>query len=150
MKRDIRLERRFAHAPERVWRALTNPQALGEWLMQNDFEPRVGHKFRFRDRPRPGWNGITDCEVLECEPPRRLRYSFGSDKLSSVVTWTIAPDGDGTLLVLEHTGFEGLFPVALSFIMKSGWTKMLERKLPLVLARWSQTTYAPAAPGPMP
>jgi uncharacterized protein YndB with AHSA1/START domain len=146
MKRDLRLERHFAHAPERVWRALTDPRALAQWLMENDFEPRVGHKFRFRDRPRPGWNGITECEVLECDPPRRLSYTFTGGPLNSVVTWTLTPAGAGTRLVLEHTGLEGLFPMLLSFMFERGWGKMLDRKLPAVLARMTADAFTRAAP----
>jgi uncharacterized protein YndB with AHSA1/START domain len=145
MKRNIRLERHFPHRPERVWRALTDPQALAEWLMKNDFEPRVGHKFQFRDRPRGRWNGVTDCEVLACEPLRRLSYTFGSDHLHSVVTWTLVADGEGTRLVLEHDGFQGVFGVLLSVIMKRGWAKMLRAKLPQVLARVSEGGFVPAA-----
>lgn len=55
---DITVEAVYPHPPARVWRALTDPDELESWLMENDFQPRVGHRFQFRDEPRPGWRGI--------------------------------------------------------------------------------------------
>lgn len=59
------MSRMISPPPERVWRALTDPDELEAWLMENDVEPRVGHRFQFRDEPKPGWRGVVDCEVLE-------------------------------------------------------------------------------------
>jgi len=136
MKRDIALERVYAHAPERVWRALTDRQKLSAWLMPNDFEPLLGHRFTFRSKPQPGWDGVTHCEVVELEPPRRLAFTWrggaGPGKpltLDTVVRFTLTPDGDGTRLRLEHTGFSGVKGVLLSFLMGAGWAKMLRRRL---------------------
>ena len=99
----------YAHSSERVWRALTDPQELGAWLMPNDFVPTVGHKFQFNVGPRLGWRGIVDCEVLEVDPPRRLVQSFralwGEEVKSegtSRVTWEIEPVGDSCLLKVTH------------------------------------------------
>jgi uncharacterized protein YndB with AHSA1/START domain len=146
MKRDLRIERTYAHSPERVWRALTDPRALAEWLMANDFEARVGHTFQFRDRPRGPWDGIVHCEVVECEAPRRLAYTWrGNTGLDTRVTWTLEPAGAGTRLTLEHTGFEGFGEVLLSFMMGAGWKKMLRKKLEGVIARGEfKTSTAPA------
>ena len=60
------------HTPEKVWRALTRGPLIEEWLMKNDFRPVVGHKFNFRAKPMPQWNGVVDCEVLIVEPNKRL------------------------------------------------------------------------------
>jgi uncharacterized protein YndB with AHSA1/START domain len=57
MRRDVILERVYPHPPQAVWKALTDPKALSVWLMENDFQPRVGHRFRFRTKPRPGFDG---------------------------------------------------------------------------------------------
>ena len=66
MKRDLHFEVTYPHPPERVWRALTDPAAMREWLMDNTFaEARVGHQFQFRTTPRPGFNGIVYCEVTD-------------------------------------------------------------------------------------
>ena len=93
MKRDLRFEVFYPHAPELVWRALTEREALKEWLMENDFEPKVGHDFQFRAPPQRGWSGIVNCRVLECEPPKRLSYRWESDSIDTVVTYTLAPHG---------------------------------------------------------
>jgi uncharacterized protein YndB with AHSA1/START domain len=108
--KSIVVERAMPHAPEKIWRALTQAPLIAEWLMQNDFQPVVGHKFQFRATPMPGWKGFTNCKVLEIDAPRRLVYSWGdgteSDSgLRTVVTWTLTPIPDGTLVRMEHSGF---------------------------------------------
>jgi uncharacterized protein YndB with AHSA1/START domain len=142
MKRDLRLQRTYSHAPARVWRALTDRHALAQWLMENDFEPKLGHRFTFRSKPVPGWDGITHCEVTELEPGRCVAFTWrggaGPDKpltLDTIVRFTIEPDGDGTRLTLEHRGFTGLRAVLVSFMMGSGWAKMLRTRLPAELDR---------------
>jgi len=139
MKRDLKLERVYPHAPERVWRALTDRQAMSQWMMETDFEPRLGHRFTFRAKPQPGWDGVTYCEVTELDPPRRVAYTWrgGSGKdpstLDTVVRFTLTPEGSGTRLTLEHTGFTGLKAIFVSFMMKAGWAKMLRTRLGPVL-----------------
>jgi uncharacterized protein YndB with AHSA1/START domain len=142
MKRDLRLERVYPQAPDRVWRALTDRERLSRWLMETDFEPTLGHAFTFRSKPRPGWDGITYCHVTELDPPKTLAYTWrggpGKDKpnsLDTIVRFTLVPEGTGTRLVLEHTGFTGFAAVAISVIMKSGWAKMMRRTLADEIAR---------------
>ena len=136
MKRDLRLERVYPQAPDRVWRALTDRERLSRWLMETDFEPALGHKFTFRAKPRGGWDGLTYCEVTELEPPRRLAYTWrggpGDGKpltLDTLVRFTLEPEGSGTRLVLEHTGFSGFKSILVSVLMKSGWAKMMRGRL---------------------
>jgi uncharacterized protein YndB with AHSA1/START domain len=145
MKRDLKLERTYAHSPERVWRALTDPRAVSTWLMENDFQPTLGHRFTFRAKPQPGWDGVTYCEVIEIDAPRRLAYTWrGGAKgkpatLDTVVRFTLEQVAEGgTRLLLEHDGFDGFKAVLLSFMMKTGWAKMLDAKLPAVLGTLSQ------------
>src|SRR5258708_35949025 len=76
--RSIIVERVMPHAPVKIWRALTQCHLIAEWLMQNDFQPVVGHKFQFRSKPMAGWNGVADCEVLVVEPLHRLVWSQNS------------------------------------------------------------------------
>ena len=76
MKRDIKLEAFYPFPRERVWRAITSAEALGRWLMPNDFEPKAGHKFNFRTKPAPGFDGIVHCEVLEIVEPHKLSISW--------------------------------------------------------------------------
>jgi uncharacterized protein YndB with AHSA1/START domain len=99
------IEREMAHAPEKIWRALTQASLINQWLMSNDFEPVVGHKFTLRATPVPGWNGMIECEVLVVEPNARLSYSWGTLGLQSVVTWTLTPTASGTRVRMEHSGF---------------------------------------------
>ncbi len=149
MKRDVKLEAVYPYPPERVWRALTDPQALAEWLMINDFQPKVGHKFQFRARPTWGWRGIVDCEVLEVDPPRRQSYRWQGDPKyrPTVVTWILEPTPGGTRLRLEHTGFLGLGGYLLSLILGSGWKEMLRASLPEVLTRFTDDGFMPAPAG---
>src|ERR1043166_6886459 len=108
MKRDIRLRKTYPHPPEAVWDALTDPVAIAEWLMPNDFQPKVGHRFTMRTKQAPGFDGIVHCEVLTIEKPRRLAYSWKGGGIDTVVTFTLERIAAGTMLMLEQTGFEGL------------------------------------------
>jgi uncharacterized protein YndB with AHSA1/START domain len=88
-----------------VWRALTQGQLITQWLMDNDLEPVVGHRFQFRGTPNPNWNGVIDCEVLIVEPDEKLVYSWNALGLESVVTWTLNQTSNGTMLRMEQSGF---------------------------------------------
>src|SRR4051794_26435537 len=103
-------ERLVPHPVERVWKVLVTRELVAKWLMENDFEPRVGHRFTFRARPVPGWSGVTHCEVLEVVPYERLVYSWGdgteSDSgLRTVATWTLTREAAATRVRLVHSGF---------------------------------------------
>lgn len=103
--RSLVIEREMPHPPEKIWRALTEGPLIKEWLMENDFQPVVGHSFKFRSTPAPNWNGIIDSQVLVVEPGKKLCYSWGSLGLESVVTWTLTPTAAGTHVRMEHSGF---------------------------------------------
>jgi uncharacterized protein YndB with AHSA1/START domain len=109
--RSVVVERELLHPPEKVWRALTQGPLIEEWLMKNDFQLVVGHRFNLHATPMPGWNGVTDCEVLVVEPNRRLAYSWNASGaeaargLKTIVTWTLTPTADGVLLRMEQSGF---------------------------------------------
>jgi uncharacterized protein YndB with AHSA1/START domain len=137
MKRDLVLEAFYAETPELVWRALTEPALLGEWLMENDFSPVVGAKCIFRMKPMPGFDGNIRCEVIEVEPPRRLVYTWegGSDWGKTTIVWSLYPDSGGTRLRLEHRGFAGFRPFLLSLMMEPGWRKKLLKQVPMIVAR---------------
>lgn len=98
--RTVVVERTLSQPPEKVWRALTTPHLMAEWLMSNDFEPTVGHRFKFT----ADW-GSVDCEVLDVEPAKSLSYRWDAMGLESVVTWTLTPTTGGTALKMEQTGF---------------------------------------------
>jgi uncharacterized protein YndB with AHSA1/START domain len=110
--RSVVVERELPHPPEKIWRALTQGPLLEAWLMQNDFQPVVGHRFNFRATPMPHWNGVVDCEVLVVEPHERLSYSWNASGeeaaggLRTVVTWTLTPTkGGSTQVRMEQSGF---------------------------------------------
>lgn len=127
MKRDIKLEWFYPHSSDVVWHCLVTSELIKEWLMENDFKPIKGHRFKFTAKPMPGWCGIVDCEVLEVNEHRKLSYSWvsgpkpGSTDISTVVTWTLEPAQGGTRLILEHTGFKGFRAYMTSYILSSGW-----------------------------
>jgi uncharacterized protein YndB with AHSA1/START domain len=104
--RSVVVEREVPYPPEKVWRALTQPHLIAEWLMKNDFKPDVGHAFSLRMDPQPGWSGVIECRVLVVEPNRSLSYTWGALGLESVVTWTLTPTATGTRLRMEHSGFQ--------------------------------------------
>jgi uncharacterized protein YndB with AHSA1/START domain len=108
--KSIVVERTMPHPPQKIWRALTQAPMIEAWLMRNDFQPVVGHRFQFHATPQPGWKGVTNCEVLEVEEPRRLVYAWGDGTesesgLKTVVTWTLEPAEGGTKVRMEHSGF---------------------------------------------
>jgi uncharacterized protein YndB with AHSA1/START domain len=101
------VEREFPCPPEKLWRALTQPHLIEEWLMKNDFKPVVGHSFNLRGE----WGGVLDCEVLALEPHKTLSYTWdfkhedAAYNLRSVVTFTLTPTDTGTHLRVEQSGF---------------------------------------------
>jgi uncharacterized protein YndB with AHSA1/START domain len=115
--RAVVVERELPHPPERIWRALTQPHLMEEWLMKTDFKPEVGHGFSLR----ADW-GAVDCRVLAIEPNRSLSYTWEALGLESVVTWTLTPTGAGTLLRMEQAGFRPDQPQAFQGA-KFGWQR---------------------------
>ena len=99
--RTVTVERELPFPPDKIWRALTQPHLIAEWLMQNDFQPTVDHRFTLKGE----W-GHADCRVLEIEPNKSLSYTWDAMGLESVVTWTLTPAGAGTHLRMEQTGFK--------------------------------------------
>jgi uncharacterized protein YndB with AHSA1/START domain len=132
--RSVVVEREISHPPEKLWRALTQPHLMEEWLMKNDFKPVVGHGFKLRGE----WGGVLDCEVLAIEPNRTLSYTwdFAHDDpayaLKSVVTFTLTPTSRGTHLRVEQAGFRPDQKQAFGGA-KAGWQQFFT-KLEQVLA----------------
>jgi uncharacterized protein YndB with AHSA1/START domain len=106
-KLSVVVERDIPFPPEKIWRALTQPHLMEEWLMKNDFKPAVGHSFKLRG----DWGGVLDCEVLAVEPHKTLSYTWNhvhedaAYNLQSVVTFTLTPTANGTHLRVEQSGF---------------------------------------------
>jgi uncharacterized protein YndB with AHSA1/START domain len=133
--RTVVVERELAHSPEKLWRALTQPHLIEEWLMKNDFKPTVGHRFNLSGE----WGGVLDCEVLVVEPNKELAYTWNfvhddaAFNLRSVVTFTLTPTRTGTHLRVEQSGFRPDQRQALGGA-NAGWRQFLA-KLEQTLAR---------------
>ena len=134
MTKTIRREILIPQPREQVWRAISDSTALAEWMYPNDFEPRVGHHFTFRVPPNPkvGFDGLlVRCEVLVCEPPSRLVFSWsaGGPVVNTRVSFRLEPDGDGTRIFFEHSGFDVSQPGGDQAFKGAqfGWAKMLEQ-----------------------
>jgi uncharacterized protein YndB with AHSA1/START domain len=129
------IERDMNHPPEKIWRALTQPHLIEEWLMKNDFKPTVDHNFNLRG----DWGGVLDCKVLVVEENKSLSYTwnFAHDdaafSLNSVVTFTLTPTSTGTHLRVEQSGFRQNQKQAYGGA-QHGWNGFVE-KLQEVLAR---------------
>jgi uncharacterized protein YndB with AHSA1/START domain len=95
------------HPPEKVWRALTDPALLAEWLLPVvDLSLRPGDTFTFQAQPQPGWDGVVNCRVLEIVAQRKLRYAWVVGTMDTVVEFTLTPTTSGTRLSLVHSGFK--------------------------------------------
>lgn len=148
----IRKQRHYAHPPEDVWAALTDPHALAEWLEPNDHQPTVGHKFQFRADPGICGAGVKECEVLECDAPRRLVWSWvhvprdaaAPPPAAMRIAWTLIPEDGGTTLILEHTGAENI-SWFLRSLMRVGWGYMMKRLIAKILLHVEAGKFTPGA-----
>ena len=122
------VEREIPYPPEKIWRALTQPHLIEAWLMKNDFNPVVGHRFNLR----ADW-GTVDCQILAVEWNKALSYTWAAYDLKSVVTWTLTPTTTGTRLRMEQSGF---LPDQQQYYQgaKGGWQQFFAA-LEQVLAR---------------
>jgi uncharacterized protein YndB with AHSA1/START domain len=105
----ISFEFDFHHAPEKVWRALTDPVLLAEWLLPVvELKVEPGAPFTFKAQPQPGWDGTVNCRFVEIEAQRKLSYTWvvGDMGIDTVVTFTLTPTASGTRLSLEQSGFK--------------------------------------------
>jgi uncharacterized protein YndB with AHSA1/START domain len=103
----ISFEFDLPHSPEKVWRALTDPVLLAEWLLpvvELKLEP--GAAFTFKAQPQPGWDGIVNCRFLQIEAQRKLSWTWIVGDINTVVTFTLAPTASGTRLSLVQSGFK--------------------------------------------
>jgi len=94
------------HAPEKVWRALTDPVLLAEWLLPVfDLKLEPGAAFTFKTQPMPGWDGTVNCRCVEIQAQRKLSYTWVVGDMDTIVTFTLTPTASGTRLSLVHSGF---------------------------------------------
>ena len=138
---EIRIVRDYAYPVTRVWRALTDSELIPLWTATGaggrpeGFAPVPGTRFRFVAKPKPGWNGIVNCEVLEVNEPSLLRYSWTDDGGGDVteVVYRLEPHAGGTRFTYEHTGFTGIGGAFMAKLLGRVRTKMLSVGLPAVL-----------------
>jgi uncharacterized protein YndB with AHSA1/START domain len=103
----ISFEFELHHPPEKVWRALTNPELLSEWLLPIlELKLESGTAFTFKTQPYPGWDGIVHCRMLGVEVHKKLSYTWVVGSMDTVVTFTLTPTASGTRLSLVHSGFK--------------------------------------------
>ena len=137
MQREIKHTFFFPHSPETVWDYLTRPELVSQWLMENNIQPVVGHKFQFHAKPNADidFDGTVYCEVLTIVPLKQFSYSWKCNptdsgfKIDTVVMWTLTPKNDGTELHLHQTGFKEHEFDGFYMAMKNGWVKQTEKLL---------------------
>lgn len=137
----IRVVRDYPHSPMKVWRAVTDPALIPLWTATGaggraeGFTTVVGTRFQLIAKPKPGWRGVVDCEVLEVSEPSLLRYSWTGDQGGDVteVVYRLEPHAGGTRFTYEHTGFTGIGGVFMATLLGHVRRKMLSVGLPAVL-----------------
>lgn len=138
----LRVDQFLPHPPAKVWRALTEPELIAQWLMPGDFRLEVGHRYTLAALPRPntGFSGTVLAEVLAYETGRMLRVRWRDAEPGNsadwTITWTLEPEGRGTRLFLVHEGFDPDDPAQLMAhkIMGQGWRSAVLQGLERVLA----------------
>jgi uncharacterized protein YndB with AHSA1/START domain len=138
---EIHIVRDYPHPPAKVWRAVTDPALVPLWTVTGaggrpeGFAPVVGTKFRLIAKPKPGWSGVVECEVLEVNEPSLLRYSWTGDAGGDVteVVYRLEPYAGGTRFTYDHTGFTGVGGVFMAKLLGHVRSKMLRTGLPPVL-----------------
>jgi uncharacterized protein YndB with AHSA1/START domain len=128
----IRMTQFIHHPPANVWQALTDPKIHAKWWAAGDVRAVVGHRFTLDMGP---W-GKQPCEVTAVEPGRLFQYTFAPDTLNTTITWRLEPQESGTLVHLEHAGFDLESPAGKAAFegMRNGWPQVLLRIAPTIEA----------------
>ncbi|MFZ1430125.1 MAG: SRPBCC domain-containing protein [Geminicoccaceae bacterium] len=132
---EIVVEEVLPHAPETIWRALTNGELIARWLMApTGFAAVPGTRFTFQTKPAGAWDGVIHCRVLEVLPNERLAYAWqgGAEgnvgygaPLDTVVTFALTRVAEGTRLRLVHAGFVTPRNDTALRNMGAGWPKVI-------------------------
>lgn len=131
---EIVVDEVFPHAPETIWKTITNGDLIARWLMRpTGFEPVKGNYFMFQTTPAGEWDGIIHCQVLEVVPNERLVYAWKGGhesnvgygaRLDTVVTLSLSKVENGTRLRLVHSGFVMPKNDTAFKNMSEGWPKV--------------------------
>ncbi len=128
MKFEIAFERVYPHPPQKIWRALTDPVALGEWLMETDFVPEVGRTFTMWCDDGEGGTDTYICTLLEYHPPTRMLWSWvldgSQDQGDTYVKFRVEQLASGTKVTITHTGDRDPDTVEK---FKGGWPYKLDQ-----------------------
>ncbi|TDD15892.1 SRPBCC family protein [Nonomuraea diastatica] len=139
----VRVDQFLAHPPVKVWRALTEPELIAQWLMPGDFRLEVGHRYTMQAKAMPGtgFSGAIQAEVLAFECERMLRIGWrdadpdNPNGADWTITWTLKSEGRGTRLFLAHEGFDPDNPLQqrARTLMGGGWRSIVMHRLDEVL-----------------
>ncbi|MEV5028011.1 SRPBCC family protein [Paenibacillus sp. LPE1-1-1.1] len=130
MSLKLELDFEYRTSIEKLWSAITDSSKLAKWVLENDFEPVVGHRFQFRAQPNEYWDGIIDGEVLIVDPPNRLSYTWAVGEEKHTVNWTLQDLGEGKVnLHLDQTGFSNVQGLEGARYGWSNWSGELEKLL---------------------
>jgi uncharacterized protein YndB with AHSA1/START domain len=134
-KAQIRIETFIEATPAEVWASITDKKIVSDWLMETDIEPKVGYKAYFKMKPMPGFDGNISSIVLDVQENRLFEYTWqgGWMKQPTTIRFTLEEKDNGTLLTLEHWGFEGIFGSILKRMMSGGWKKKITKQIPLLI-----------------
>ena len=128
----LSFEVELPHSPAKVWRALTEPALLAEWLLPVfELELKPGAAFMFKTQAYPGWDGTVSCRIIEIDEPHKLSYAWAVPFLDTVVTFTLTPTAAGTRLSLVQAGFNEAQAKALGGA-RYGWNMMGQRLVSLL------------------
>lgn len=132
--REIKVSREFDYSVEVLWEAITDPKAIEQWLMPNDFQAQLGHQFTMKTEPRPGFDGIVACRVIAIDPPEHMQWEWSGGGQDTTVTFMCeAITARRCRLTIIHSGFKGIRGIMISSILKLGWHSILKQKFPVVL-----------------
>jgi len=135
MKNKIKFTIEYDFTISEVWKAITDKNAVSQWLMPCDIEPTVGHKFQFTTESNLFFNGIIDCEVLEVKENELFSYSWNGGSLKhTIVIFRLKELNNKTVLDFEHNGFDGLFnKIVVQKVLSNGWKSKI---LPISLLNY--------------
>lgn len=131
----INIEKIYPYSKEVLWEALTNKFYISKWIMKTDFELVKGREFSLEDKPTIGWDGKVQCQLIDFEYNKILVYAWNNknNKLGTIVKWKLEEVENGTLLSIEHSGFNGIGGMFTKKILTNGWNRMMSTKLEPVL-----------------